>query len=88
MPGEHFEPCAASDCRPRVRWSRSRHFAALCSIKCVHVGKILGPSRRQFRRKDLRQRRCRPQDLASLGERRSELRLAAGSSFELPTGET
>jgi hypothetical protein len=50
MPGEHFEPCAASDCRPRVRWLRSRHFAALCSIKRVHVGKILGPSRPQFRR--------------------------------------
>jgi hypothetical protein len=49
MPGVHFKTLC-SDCRPRVRWSWSRHFAALCLIKRVHVGKILGPSRRQFRR--------------------------------------
>ena len=33
---------------------------------------------------DLRQRRCRPQDLASLGKMRSESRQAAGSCFKLP----
>src|ERR1700731_495831 len=35
---------------PKVRWSRSRLFAGLGLIKRVHVGEILWPPHRQFRR--------------------------------------